>query len=271
MRMRELSIEELKTSALESLKVLHDFCEKYNLRYYLAYGTLLGAVRHKGFIPWDDDIDVVMPREDYEFFIEKFNDTVSDNHKCVNIRNTKGYYLPAAKIIDTNTVLLEYTSKPIEIGCYIDVFPMDYLPDGMSAGTKHSQKVQNIFKLIEKLSIQYNDSWTWYKKMLYHVAHIVYFNYDRDKYLIKADNLSKKYCGQYNNKWGLVNFVAYYGIKIFDSKLWDEKILLDFEQYKFYAPKEYDKILTLIYGDYMTPPPVEKQVTHHSFKCWWKE
>lgn len=119
-------MEELKSIQLGILKDVHDYCSSTNITYWLAYGTLLGAIRHNGYIPWDDDIDIAMPREHYEKFIQSYKKKNTVVYSC---SNNKKYILHFAKVYDTRTILKEYANMNIETGVYIDIFPIDNVPD----------------------------------------------------------------------------------------------------------------------------------------------
>ena len=139
--MREIcNLSEIKKIELDILRAFRSFCEKNSLRYFLAYGTLLGAVRHGGFIPWDDDIDVAMPRTDYERFLKEFRD---ERYEVYDL-SKKGYFYPFAKLCDTTTVLIEEMSVKNSIGVYIDIFPMDGIADNDQS--QHS-KAKRLMKL----------------------------------------------------------------------------------------------------------------------------
>lgn len=123
---KEIKVEELKQIQLDILKFVDKFCKENNLKYFLAYGTLLGAVRHKGYIPWDDDIDIIMFREDYEKFVTTFKDV---NYKVFATEVNSKYPYPFAKVGDTRTYYMEEIKDVIDTGVNIDVFPLDYLPE----------------------------------------------------------------------------------------------------------------------------------------------
>ena len=148
MVLREIHSEEFKPILVDMLKTIDKFCSDNNLKYFLAYGTLLGAVRHKGFIPWDDDIDIIMPRSDYQKFIQYFNKgTQSHTLQVVDCYSTNNYYLPFAKLIHTGTVVLENVNNAIPLGVFIDVFPLDNMTDQF----KKSKKFFNSISLYRNL------------------------------------------------------------------------------------------------------------------------
>ena len=126
---KELTIEELKAVELNILKDVAKFCEKHDIKYFLCGGTLLGAIRHKGFIPWDDDIDIAMPREDYERFFKLYNSSNTRYH-ADSLENNPNWHMSFGRVGDTATVLYEHTLKEKykEYHAFIDVFPVDGIP-----------------------------------------------------------------------------------------------------------------------------------------------
>jgi len=121
-------INELRQIQMGILDHVHQFCEAHGLRYFLSSGTLIGAVRHQGYIPWDDDIDIYMPREDYEQFLQSYHD---DNgvYRAINPTTESHYYYTFAKVVDQRTRMVETETQGYEIGVYMDIFPVDYVSD----------------------------------------------------------------------------------------------------------------------------------------------
>ena len=124
--MKEITIEERKTISLEILSEIHDFCEKNNICYFLDYGTLLGAVRHKGYIPWDDDIDISMKRDDYERFLKTF---CSSKYEIANYRDKKFFAIQFSKVYDKKTFGILLDKINLNYGVAVDVFPLDEIPE----------------------------------------------------------------------------------------------------------------------------------------------
>lgn len=127
--MKKLTLDEVKKIQLEILAYIDSFCKKNNISYFINYGTLLGAVRHKGFIPWDDDIDISMDREHYNMFIEKFNQD-SSKYKILSLDTDKTYFNNFIKVVDTTTKIVDNRNyKTFSCGVFVDIFPMDKFND----------------------------------------------------------------------------------------------------------------------------------------------
>lgn len=273
--MKEISVEESKKIELNILKDVASYCEKNNIRYYLAYGTLIGAIRHKGFIPWDDDIDIVMPRPDYEKFISEFS---KKNEYC-NLKLVTPYdensIYTFSKVIDVNTVKIESGVRYTEeyLGIDIDVFPMDGQPDEEKQYKKYYQKKMRLYFTYSLLRTQ-NNVYGGYKKVL-HTLFCFLMNkilkLDKTKILKKIEKINKPY--KYDSS-------IYVGATSSDvnsiknrhkKNLFDEYIYADFDDCQFRIPKGYDEVLSDMFGDYMQLPPENERVTHHGNKVYIKE
>ncbi len=123
-------IQELRQIQMGILDEVHQFCEANGLRYFLSSGTLIGAVRHKGYIPWDDDIDIYMPRQDYEQFLQTYSDT-KGTYRAINPATEPHYYYTFAKVVDQRTRMVEKETEGYEIGVYMDIFPVDYVTEDL--------------------------------------------------------------------------------------------------------------------------------------------
>lgn len=283
---RELSVDEHKQRALNILLEVASFCDENNIRYFLAYGTLIGAIRHKGFIPWDGDVDIQMPRPDYERFATIFNKRPhSDNIVAIMPADSIAKHT-FMKVCDLDTVKIENGVKckqGEELGIDIDVFPVDGLYEddqrysaAYDAKKKLYQKYQIIglqlytgdlhfnlmggLKLIKRVStIAYGKICgalfeSWKKDWLLEQMHLKETEVDYGSAKVVGSN-----CSNYD---------------IFDDRYPKEcyasQILVEFEGKMLSAPVGYDAILTKQYGDYMIPPPISKQITHHSNKVYAK-
>lgn len=254
--------EQFKEVLLRTLHAFDDFCRENGLNYVGAYGTVLGTVRHKQLIPWDDDIDVVMLRKDYDRFVSLKNQ-VSGDYEIVDL-STDGYYLPFAKFCDAHSTLLENNDFPFPLGIYIDVFPLDEASDSSDSRAlfkrhyKAFKKVKHGLRRPKPFSLKSLFSFKELKRFFrkrYYSAHLpqVLDNYEkiqREAALVKGDY-----------------YLYYRSLDDFDRSLmkkeWiDDTILAPFEDMMMRIPRNYDSYLTRIYGDYMQLPPEEKRMPH---------
>ena len=268
--MKQLQLEQLKQIELDILKNFHQYCEKHHLRYFLTGGTLLGAVRHKGFIPWDDDIDVFMPRTDYEKFIANFpKDPLNEIFQVACVDALKGYYLPFAKLMRRNTVLKENVDSNLALGVYMDIFPLDNMSDDYETACKLFQTTSYWRKMLAIKNITLTSTRNIWKNLILLLGKISLCCLPRT-YILKT--LIKK--ARIYESEGLSRFVCAavmgtYGIKeILQGEWYKQAVLLPFEDGQFLAPTGYKQILEHFYGDYMQLPPKEKQKSHHAFEAY---
>lgn len=267
--MRNLSTDELKKVQLDILQAVHDFCDKNNIRYYLAYGTLLGAVRHKGYIPWDDDIDICMLRSDYEKFTVAFK---NDRCKVFKFGNDNEYPFLFAKVARMDTIMRENNKliKSDFLGVNIDVFPMDGFPSKNSIFPIF-RKVKWYKRVFAVKAITVDSKRSIWKNLFIVVCRVLLEHLNIYCLNKKVDKIIKTYENNQGNKF-VGNIICGYSTSdIVRKECFDNVIAVDFEGHKFLAPAGYDEILTAIYGDYMEPPPIEERVTHHTFKAYWRE
>lgn len=267
MYLREIDINEIKQIELEMLIEFDAFCKKNNLRYYLAGGTLLGAIRHKGFIPWDDDIDLVMPREDYNKLLDMEKNVLSDDMSLITWRN--GSIYPFIKIINNKTLVYEYmNNKPTSV--WIDIFPIDKNPEDQRINRKFYKQMFYIRKSVEMSNARFGTGSSKLKTIRRSILH-PFFSLIGTK---KLCELTNKYAQKYkdtNSKY--IGCVVWgYGEK---EKVREDSffkaIQVEFEGHLFPAPSSYDEYLTNLYGDYMKLPPVGERVTRHDIKAYRKE
>lgn len=260
--MEKLDLKGLKLIQLNILKQVADFCDKNGIVYFLCGGTLLGAIRHGGYIPWDDDIDIMLPRPDYEKLVANFQ---SPNLKLYHSDSTRNYYYPFAKISDDRTLLREtYSKQKIDIGVNIDLFPIDGFPEKKKETLNHLKHIGRyrswlnwkIFTLSERLK--------WYKKLIFSV--IPFFI--PGKYLItKINSSAKKHEFLKSSKAGITVW-GYGKREICPQIIFTKDTVVKFEGYAFKAPLNYHTYLEKVFGDYMKLPQKEKRVSHHKFRAW---
>ena len=260
---------------LNILVEIDKICRENGFRYMLCGGTLLGAVRHKGFIPWDDDIDIFMPRNDYNKFIEHCK-----NNNCsfelfsfdTNIYYTQLY----AKACDRKTIIIDHEAdiKNCRYGIWVDIFPID--------GLGHSKKGAEKFLKSLSFSKYYHTAarWTSFsrsKRRAWYYEPIRFFMFVLGRFVRDVNKLAKKtdkkcssrafadyeYCGCVYGSYGLK--------EVMEKAVFEECVELPFEGHLFMCPKQFDIYLSNIYGDYMKLPPIEKQKSHHDFTAYYKE
>ena len=253
-------IKELRGVQLGILDDIHAFCTACGLRYFLACGTLIGAVRHKGYIPWDDDVDLYMPREDYERFISTFK-SASGNCRVLDPKREKHYMYTFAKVVDTRTLLVEPENEGYRIGVYVDVFPVDYVTDNMAA-RRRLFKLKRLLYKIRRCKISTRN---YLKSPLafwcYRLLPIPVGALDRllRRMTVRREptstvaNLSE--AGPAARSWMPAADIEGSVDILFEGRMY--KTMVGYEDY-----------LRRTYGDYMKLPPVEQRVTH-TFEAYW--
>jgi lipopolysaccharide cholinephosphotransferase len=267
----KISLTEMREIELNLLKELVKVCKENNLRYFLAGGTLLGAIRHHGFIPWDDDIDVLMPREDYRQLIKIFNAENKETLKIFSIYNNSDYYYTFLKLVDTRTKMLDQQKLLIkDLGVGIDIFPMDGMPANKRAAKKLFKKVRRYSKMqyLARLPA-FPHNCRWYKMMQMSVRYILGKRIGYQALIQNIENLATEYDFETCDYVGCS--VAGYGIKErVSKKAFAATIQVQFEDGYYDAPIGYDEYLSNLYGDYMRLPPEEKRVPPHKNEAYWK-
>lgn len=260
-----------KQLIIEGFQEFIKICSMHNLQYYCCGGTAIGVVRHQGIIPWDDDIDVLMPREDYNRFFELASRNINENFELIDPEKYKNYYLPFAKFSHKNSTVMEHKRIHCIFGANIDIFPLDGAPDNKESLKIHyynyKRNANRLFAISksskENLRSFFDHLW---KLQLRNALKNLYYSFNKTKMKEKTwkniNELLNKY--PYNNSSVVGNYGGIWGLKEFAPKKWfEEHVFGDFEGFPVKIPKEYDKLLTQLYGDYMTPPPKSEQHTHH--------
>lgn len=260
--------EELKATILNILSDVADFCTRKQIRYYLVCGTALGAVRHNGFIPWDDDIDIGIPRPDYERFLAEYQ---SAKYYLCSSKKDPNYPYPFAKVCDPRTELIEKIAHPYKLGVYIDVFPIDGLPSNPQKLKKHLKKIAWDQRLLTWKRLDNNRKEKTKYKILHGFAKL-FLAFIPISFLVrKVDKHLSVYPYDSSENVGHLVTKAYWGQDVKPRHIFEKPVPHKFEDRVFLLPGDYDMYLRLEYGDYMTLPPKEKQVSNHDFSAYWIE
>lgn len=265
--------EDIQKLLLGLLKGFHNICERYNLYYVVFGGTMLGAVRHQGMIPWDDDIDVCMPRKDYEKFCEIVDAQYSDIYTILNYPK-EDYIYDYAKFCLNDSILTEteIRKKFSRLKLYIDVFPVDGYPP-CEKEKEHFDKLRFYHKARCYACYRAMASKIWWKKPYVIIRYLSYLPYRIIGYRLFQKKLIKE---RQRYKLEDCEYVSMQGAG------WNEKgkllketflnrRLYDFDGIQVWGITDFDEHLKRLYGDYMTPPSEEKQVSNHSYKLYVKK
>ncbi len=260
--MRKLELEEVKTIQLKILNATVAFCEENNITYWIDSGTLLGAIRHKGYIPWDDDIDIGMLRPDFERFMAMFN-ARNTRYRAYCIDNNPDFDYTHGKVLDTATVLFEPDKNGKKLSVNIDIFVYDNARDEKDAEKRYKFRDRcRAFDEIQNLKTEEKQSW---KMRAYGVLTKLFPRYFFTKMMSwnakRYNHIETAYIG---------NFTAYARI-LCEKSVFSSFTEAEFEGRKYKIPAGYDRWLRCFYGEYMQLPPEEKRVTHHQYEAYVEE
>lgn len=270
--MKEMKLKEIQSISLEILKDVHHFCVTHNIKYTLQGGTLLGAIRHNGFIPWDDDIDIAMPRPDYDFFCNNYQS--KKGYKCISRQNAN-CYIAFARVCEMEKTIVKNPTNPwidIETGVWIDIFPLDGSEDDFDEAQKTNiliskqwrkglllrycyAKYSSREKLKEKIKL--------FIKRIRNIGRIHVF----DKHIEMCKRIPFGKTEHYSNL-----SLCGYGMREYHrTSVIDKCELHRFEDDEFLIMAGYHEALKEKYGDYMKYPPIEEQHSNHqSNHYYWK-
>lgn len=277
--MKKLSFRETQLGAYEILKFIDRVCREQGIQYFLMYGSLIGAIRDKGIIPWDDDIDVMMPRPDYDRFMDycKKNQKIISPFKLFEKTLVPDYPHPIARMSDMRYYIVFENEKDYGIGLFVDIYPLDGVGNdiGKARALVHaSYRNASLCFLTSRKKFGVDNTATKLRLLAKIPAYIWARIMGNEHYY----NKSKKLCLRYSySESRYVSGVAQpwrekkkENKNIYDKE-WFEPIEAQFEDGIFYIPKNYDKILTMGYGDYMTPLPENQRHTHHTYDTYERE
>ena len=277
---RIMTLNDIQNVNLDIMSDIHSFCENNGIHYSLAYGSLIGAIRHKGFIPWDDDIDIMMPRPDFERFSKEYRSKRGFHLSSVYDSDT---YVNYTRVYDNKRTRVICPAKPSrkEIGVWVDVFPIDGIPDDVGLSNNQFSRLrhetQRIMLWRQDLSRIHYGSLGNRIKGCVHIIKLFLQNQStirswhshvlsicKEQTYGETERCSSLVCVEANKKNNQ---------EVFQTSDFSSYILAPFENKLFYIVQSYDSVLTTIFGDYMKMPPKEKQISHinHSWKFFWYE
>lgn len=266
--MKEITLREFQLEELKILKKLDEICQEQKIHYWVMYGTLLGAVRHKGFIPWDDDVDLAMPRKDFERFMEYIQEHPESIHPLVldSYETNKGYPFYIPRICNPD-YFLTFENRKYTSGLFVDIYPFD----GMGNSKEYWHRLYpKILRIRKHLTLSTQKSLIYGSGIAHKVLNLpnsIYSKIRGNQYFLrKLDHIEKQF------SWDESKYVS---VPAWDPQIWffekewfDCLIRVPFEDTYACIPKKYDEVLKTRYGDYMQLPPKEEQKPHHGFRAF---
>lgn len=273
--MKELSLREDQLAALEVLKKVAEICEKEGFKYFLAYGTLIGAIRHKGFIPWDDDIDIWMPRPDYDKLLTYFDEHKEELQPLVafNQNTCKSYPYMITRISDTRYWLDVSNEKDYGIGTFIDIYVLDGIGSDYEKAKEIAKKAKRYSSFLfqsTRESFQMGITKGFKKKLLKFPVYCYAKLRGKNYFISKLQDLVNKNTYENSKYIGCILWCVNVEREVMEKTWYLETKRQKFEDTEFKIPKDYNIILKQIYKDYMQMPPEKDRVPHHLYKTYEK-
>lgn len=253
-------LRELQDEQLAILDAIEDACRSHNLRYYLNEGTLLGAVRHQGYIPWDDDIDIAMPREDYDRLLDLPADALPSSIRLWSIKTDPRYHLPFAKAVSTLPSNFRNTApqdiSPQFAGPRIDIFPLDRVP--FSGGPEQTASYKKIRRWRDYLLLKRGVpiKMTWKRRLQKLVAHGRSYNWLHQNIYKESTRHNRSLLSIYTANWASSYRPSKHTVP---NEWYGKPQMMMYEGKMRPCPAKPSNILHQIYGEYMTPPPPDKR------------
>ncbi len=267
MEMKKVPLVEQKRILVDMLAYFDSFCRKHEIEYSITWGTLIGAIRHKGFIPWDDDIDVMLDRKNYEK-LKSLYDNKTEKYELLSLGKTPKWCFTFSRIVDRSTIVK--WDRPLQNslekhGVWIDISAVDNVIDDDERYNAASKKYQKYEKLGRISTTLYKRDGSWWRNVIPYIAHFVLSPFSH-YFFSKAESIMQTYNNMDCKR--MFYWHLYFGGKDNNKPFptWmfrNGYIDVSFEGNTFRAIKEYDAFLRNIYGDYMKLPPEEKRISYH--------
>lgn len=260
--MEKLTLREVQELQLNVLKYIDCLCRKNNITYYLIKGSLLGAIRHGGFIPWDDDIDIAMMRDEYDRFLEICKKDLDDRYFLQNYHTDIDYAPTLSRICIKGTYAKVYPLEHLKFNksTYIDIHPVDNVPDDDKLALRHEKQLIIIDKLINmKLYAVFDEGFIKYKRIIKRMRSLLLAAIPLEYLHSKREKVMKRYSNTTTKRVCCTACRYAYGKQIMAREIFGRPVLVKFEDGEFFAPEQYEKYLTQTYGDYMKIPPEDER------------
>lgn len=262
---KEATIKDVQSKIYEVMEYVATVCEQNNIKYFLSGGTLLGAIRHNGFIPWDDDADIMLLRPEYEKLMRVMSQNPDERFVLESVNNDDLWTRPWARVCDNRTLIELDSINDKATGVYVDILPIDGLPNNSFVSLMYAYRIK-FLNILRNSSMRQgfvdNEKYVFAKKILGLLTRNKTSNFYANKInrICSAKKVkTRKYCG-------VVCIAHYIKKERFLTSWFKATDKHSFEKRDFLVPAEYDKYLSTLYGDYMKLPPKEKQCATHFYK-----
>ncbi|MBU5478966.1 LicD family protein [Eubacterium sp. MSJ-13] len=262
------TIQDIQRMEQGILDYVANICEENELRYFLAGGTLLGAIRHQGFIPWDNDIDISMPRPDYNKLISIVEKKPDERYRLLRVTNENDYYYPFIKVVDTKTKLIELAREDRidDMGIFLDIFPLDTISKNHNKALRELRYVNKWGSRIAG-SVSFPIGISYFRKIEHYLWYWLLKMLNREKSLNRVEKRL------YAEKFGNTGYiVSTYGLRneneIIEYEAFAQTVELPFEGKMYKCPIGYDKYLKQMYGNYMELPPERERIAPHDIEVY---
>ena len=271
-----MTLQETQQAALEILHTVAEICEEQGLRYYLVYGTLIGAVRHHGFIPWDDDVDIMMPRPDHDRLMAYLEEHIAEypHLEVFNRKTCPEYPYMITRISDDRYEIVMENEKPFGMGIFIDIYPYDGLGNNQKEAVRFGMKGDRLSSLCYQATRDHfaiETTVSPFRKCIKFPVYLFCRLCGKERFQDALEKLAGVKPYDTSRFVGCVIWLSWGVRDMYPRKWFDAYTYLPFEDYKFRVPAAYDKILRHTYGDYMTPPPEKDRVGHHYYKAYRRD
>lgn len=267
-------MKENQQAVAKVMAQIHDLCQQLHLKYFLTYGTLIGAIRHQGYIPWDDDLDIMMPRQDYEVLLDYFLTHAKELTplKLFSNRNNPDYPYMIARICDCRYEIETDNEKDCGMGAFVDIYPMDGVGNtlaGASAKVRKASAYASMCFLSTRLRCEKGNTRSKLRLLIKLPAFLIAKLMGKRYFMRKLEKCAK----QCDSDSRYIACIVWGGLGencVHPAEWFEDSVDVPFEGYTFKAPKGYDALLRQIYGDYMQLPPEEDRIAHHFYRIYKK-